>query len=167
MDWIRAVLRRLAASDEVWLTTARAYVEAEPPDEVLVLPESSWGLGGGHWTWDNPETHWMWGPIHEAEARMERLAARHREADEATRRVLNQAARELLLLQSSDWPFLVTTGQARAYAIERFMGHLERFEALCRSVEEGRPDVDLAEEYWELDRVFPDLDHRWWAVEEP
>jgi len=166
VDWIRAVLRRLAESDEVWLTTARAYVETYPPTEVLLLPESSWGLGGGHWTWDNPETHWMWEPIHEAEARMERLAARHPEADAATRKVLNQAARELLLLQASDWPFLVTTGQARAYAIERFMAHLERFEALCRSVEAGRPDEDLAEEYWELDRVFPDLDYRWWSPTE-
>ncbi len=163
VDWIRAVLRRLAESDEVELTTARGFLEAHPPTEVLWLPESSWGLGGGHWTWDNPETHWMWEPIHAAEARMERLAAQHPEADDATCKVLNQAARELLLLQSSDWPFLVTTGQARAYAIERFMAHLDRFEALCRSVEAGRPDEDLAEEYWELDQVFPDLDYRWWA----
>ncbi len=167
VDWIREVLRRLAESEEVWLTTAREYVEAYPPSEVLILPESSWGLGGGHWTWDNPETHWMWEPIHEAEARMERLAAQHLEPDAATRKVLNQAARELLLLQASDWPFLVTTGQARAYAIERFTTHLERFEALCRSVEAGRPDEDLAEEYWELDRVFPDLDYRWWGPESP
>jgi 1,4-alpha-glucan branching enzyme len=163
VDWIRAVLRRLAQSQEVWLTTAREFLEAYPPTEVLVLPESSWGLGGGHWTWDNPETHWMWEPIHAAEARMERLAARYPEADAETARVLNQAARELLLLQASDWPFLVTTGQARAYAIERFTTHLERFEALCRSVEAGRPDGDLAEAYWELDKVFPDLDYRWWA----
>jgi 1,4-alpha-glucan branching enzyme len=163
VDWIRAVLRRLAQSQEVWLTTAREFLEAYPPTEVLVLPESSWGLGGGHWTWDNPETHWMWEPIHAAEARMERLAARYPEADAEIARVLNQAARELLLLQASDWPFLVTTGQARAYAIERFTTHLERFEALCRSVEAGRPDGDLAEAYWELDKVFPDLDYRWWA----
>jgi 1,4-alpha-glucan branching enzyme len=105
----------------------------------------------------------MWAPIHEAEVRMERLAAQHPEADAKTTRVLNQAARELLLLQASDWPFLITTGQARAYAVERFTTHLERFEALCRSVEAGQPDEDLAEAYWELDKVFPDLDYRWWA----
>jgi 1,4-alpha-glucan branching enzyme len=163
VDWIRAVLRRLAESEEIWLTTAREFLEAYPPTEVLALPESSWGLGGGHWTWDNPETHWMWAPIHEAEVRMERLAAQHPEADAKTTRVLNQAARELLLLQASDWPFLITTGQARAYAVERFTTHLERFEALCRSVEAGQPDEDLAEAYWELDKVFPDLDYRWWA----
>ncbi|MBL7063626.1 MAG: DUF1957 domain-containing protein [Anaerolineae bacterium] len=76
--------------------------------------------------------------------------------------VLNQAARELLLLESSDWPFLVTTGQAREYAIQRFTGHVERFERLVASVEEGRPDRALAEELW--DKVFPEVDYRWWAT---
>ena len=45
--------------------------------------------------------------------------------------MLNQAARELLLVQSSDWPFLVTTGQAKDYAVKRFNEHVERFEAMC------------------------------------
>lgn len=79
--------------------------------------------------------------------------------------VLNQAARELLLLESSDWLFLVTTGQAREYAIQRFTGHVERFERLIASVEVGHPDRVLADELWELDKVFPDVDYRWWAVQ--
>ena len=85
-------------------------------------------------------------------------------ADSDAEVVLNQAARELLLLESSDWPFLVTTGQAREYAIQRFTSHIERFERLIASVEEGRPDRALAEELWELDKVFPDVDYRWWAT---
>ncbi len=77
--------------------------------------------------------------------------------------VLNQAARELLLLEASDWPFLVTTGQAREYAIQRFTSHVDRFEQLVGSVEAGRPDRARAEELWELDKVFPDVDFRWWG----
>ena len=164
VDWIGEVLRLLARSDRVALTTASQYLEAYPPEEVLAIPESSWGLGGGHWTWDNPETHWMWAPIHECEARMGRLArqkAGDATADEAL--VLNQAARELLLLEASDWPFLVTTGQAREYAVQRFTAHVERFEKLAASVESGRPDCALAEELWELDKVFPEVDFRWWG----
>nr|HID13862.1 DUF1957 domain-containing protein [Anaerolineae bacterium] len=164
VDWIREVLRQLARSDTVQLMTASEYLEAHPPEEVLALPESSWGLGGGHWTWDNPETHWMWQPIHEAETRMEQIAnSRLQIVDPDEEAVLNQAARELLLLESSDWPFLVTTGQAREYAIQRFTGHIERFERLIASVEAGRPDRALAEELWELDKVFPEVDFRWWA----
>jgi 1,4-alpha-glucan branching enzyme len=164
VDWIREVLRRLAANPEVELTTASDFIEAHPPNDVLHIPEGSWGVGGGHWTWDNHEVYWMWTPVWEAEARMERLVALEPDAAEDARFVLNQAARELLLLQSSDWPFLVTTGQAREYAIQRFGQHVERFNALADSVEAGRPDRALAEEYWERDRVFPNIDYRWFAT---
>ncbi|RMG76835.1 MAG: DUF1957 domain-containing protein, partial [Chloroflexi bacterium] len=75
------------------------------------------------------------------------------------------AARELLLLQSSDWPFLVTTGQAREYAIQRFSQHLERFNKLMESIERHQPDVNLANEFYELDKVFPDIDYRWFATQ--
>jgi len=155
----------LAGSERVTLTTASDYLEQCPPQEVLALPESSWGMGGGHWTWDNPQTNWMWPPIHAAEARMTQLAQTAR-SDADVEFVLNQAARELLLLESSDWPFLVTTGQAREYAVQRFTAHVERFERLAASIEAGQPDRTLAEELWELDKVFPDVDFRWWADQE-
>jgi len=167
--WLGEVLRRLAQSEVVELVTASEYLEAHPPTEVLALPEGSWGAGGTHFTWDNPDTRWMWEPIHQAEVRMEELVARYPQAGEGERAVLNQAARELLLLQSSDWPFLVTTGQAAAYAVERFSGHVERFNRLADLAMEGAigPEArDLAAEYFALDNVFPDVDYRVFAERE-
>ena len=165
VDWLKQVLRGLAKSDVVDLTTASEYVETYPPQEVLHLPEGSWGAGGTHFTWNNHEVNWMWTPIHEGERRMTKLANRHYNdwKNEEVQGVLNQAARELLLAESSDWPFLVTTGQARNYAIQRFSQHMERFRMLCDGVENGEPDGDLAARYWELDRLFPDIDYRWWS----
>ncbi len=163
VDWLGKALRNLAANADLELTTAGRYIERHPPTETLLIPESSWGSSGTHFTWDNGETHWMWEPIHEAEARMERFAVRYANADETQTIVLNQAARELLLAQSSDWPFLVTTGQAREYAIQRFSQHLERFNKLLMGLEIGSPNRELAEEYWELDKLFPDIDFRWFA----
>lgn len=164
VTWLGKVLRLLAQDPAVELTTASAYLAQHPPTEVLHIPESSWGSNGTHFTWDNPETHWMWGPIHEGEERMESLVARFPDPTSDEAFVLQQAAREALLFQSSDWPFLVTTGQAREYAIRRFSQHLERFDRLAESLEAGRPRRDLAEEYWELDKVFPDIDYRWFAA---
>lgn len=165
VDWLKAVLRGLAASDRVELVTASQYVEEHPPQKVAHIPEGSWGAGGTHFTWDNNDTHWMWAPIHDAERQMQALADRHKDNwdDELVRGVLNQAARELLLLESSDWPFLVTTGQARQYAVQRFSQHLERFLDLANSVERGAPDGALAAQLWEKDRVFPAIDYRWWC----
>jgi len=168
VDWLREVLRILSHSEVVDLTTASDYLAHHPPEEVILLPESSWGQGGGHWTWDNPDTHWMWGVIAEAERRMERLVEKFPNATGDLEAVLNQAARELLLLQSSDWPFLVTTGQARQYAIERFQGHVERFHRLADLAEAGQLAAAhrLADELYERDKVFPDIDYRWFAERE-
>jgi len=162
--WIEAVLRELAASDSVDLTTAPAFLEAHPPETVLHLPEGSWGAGGTHFVWDNTDTHWMWPVIHAAERRMLDQVRKHPSPSAAEELVLKQSARELLLLQSSDWPFLVSTGQAREYAVQRFQGHVERFDQLTDSLDRGVPDVDLAAQLWEKDKVFPDIDFRWFAA---
>ena len=161
IEWIKQVLQHLAQDPSVELVGASEFVETHTPKEVLHIPESSWGTGGNHWTWDNVETDWMWVPIHQAERRMQSLAAGAGDPTSDEEAVLNQAARELLLLESSDWPFLVTTGQAREYAIRRFTRHVERFEALATSVEAGVPDRQLADELYEVDKVFPTVDFRW------
>ncbi len=164
VEWLKQVLRLLAEDPSVELTTASTYVEEHKPQGVLHIPESSWGAGGNHWTWDNHDTHWMWGPIHKAEQTMQALADRFTDPSEDEGAVLNQAARELLLLEASDWPFLVTTGQAREYAIRRFTRHVERFEALAASLESGTPDRQLADELYEVDKVFPEIDYRWFRA---
>ncbi len=148
------------------LTTASEFLAARPPERVVALPESSWGAGGTHWTWDNDETHWVWAPIAEAERRMEALVARYPEASVGEHAVLNQAARELLLLEASDWPFLMTTGQAKEYATQRFQSHLDRFQRLAASAEQGVDGeaVALAEALYELDKVFPDIEYAWFAA---
>jgi 1,4-alpha-glucan branching enzyme len=166
IEWIKQVLAKLSDCEQVELTTASAFIAAHPPQERIALPESSWGAGGNHWTWDNPDTHWMWEPIHKAERRMEELAARCPAADGDLSAALNQAARELLLIESSDWTFLVTTGQAKQYAIERFHSHLERFELMAAIAERGaatEQERELIQTTWALDNLFPDIDYRWFA----
>jgi 1,4-alpha-glucan branching enzyme len=161
IDWLEGVLRRLARSDSVELTTASDFLAAHPPETVIHLPEGSWGAGGGHFTWDNADTHWMWPVIHAAERRMRAVTKGRQATSGAERHALDQAARELLLLQSSDWPFLVSTGQAREYAIERFRGHLDRFHELIDGVETGAVDAALTARLWERDKIFPEIDYRW------
>ena len=159
--WLSKVLRLLSQREDIDLVKVSDFLAAHPPSETLHIPESSWGIGGAHFTWDNGETHWMWQPLHEAEVQMARLAEQFSNPTEDERYVLNQAAREVLLMQSSDWPFLITTGQARNYAAQRFSQHVDRFRQLASSLEEGQPDRINAEIIWELDKVFPDMDYRW------
>jgi 1,4-alpha-glucan branching enzyme len=167
VDWLREVLRGLAKSPSVDLTTASGYVNAHEPERVMAVPESSWGSGGNHFTWLNVDTEWMWPPIHDAERRMEELVAAHRDAEGVERDILDQAARELLLLQSSDWPFLVTTGQAKEYAAMRFTDHVDRFNELAGMLDrtDGPTAVELEtlEALRERDNPFPTIDYRAFA----
>lgn len=169
ITWIKEVLRLLARSEGVELTTASGYLEQHPPQDVLALEEGSWGQAGTHFTWLNIDTQWMWPIVHQAELKMEELVARHPQAQGPLAEVLRQAARELLLLQSSDWPFLITTGQAREYASARFQEHAARFQRLADIASAAQVDqasLQLCREYFELDKVFPSLDYRDFANRE-
>lgn len=165
VDWLKEVLRGLSRSESVELTTASGIVNEHAPERVLNLPESSWGAGGNHFTWLNVDTQWMWPVIHAAERRMEKLVADFPEAQGEVRTVLNQTARELVLLQSSDWPFLVTTGQAKEYASQRFTEHVERFNQLADIAELGGRELSDEQRVFlnslsERDNPFPHIDYR-------
>jgi 1,4-alpha-glucan branching enzyme len=166
VDWLKAVLRGLASRPAIEVSTASRIVEQHPPDQVLSLPESSWGAGGGHYTWLNDDTEWLWPLIHEAERQMEALVTHFPDASGTRREILNQTARELLLLQSSDWPFLVTTLQAKEYAVERFQEHLDRFNQLAALAEADAWNADdeaFLASLRERDNPFPGIDYREWA----
>lgn len=152
VDWLEAAIRNLAASPLVELVTAGDFVASHPPQEAIELPEGSWGAGGDHGTWLNSETAWTWPEIRLRQARARGLLG---VSTPATR----QLARELLLLQSSDWQFLMTTGQAHDYAVERFHSHMERFDQLADAIEGGDAAAGrLAAEIGELDNPFPAID---------
>jgi 1,4-alpha-glucan branching enzyme len=168
VDWVREVLRLLALSELVDLSTASRYVKKHAPGTVIALPESSWGSGGNHFTWLNVDTEWMWPAIHGSENRMEELVRQFPDAEGHHETLLNQAARELLLLQSSDWPFLVTTGQAKEYASQRFSDHVDRFNTLADIAERNdaltAQELDMLDALSERDNPFPDINYRVFAA---
>src|SRR5438105_10612843 len=100
----------------------------------------------------------MWGQLRRLARAMDGLRANPPRNDPFRERAARQAVRELLLAQSSDWPFLVTTGQAADYAVERFRSHAHRFHralALAHSGDATEDEVELRS--LELaDNPFPD-----------
>ncbi|MHB1007340.1 MAG: glycoside hydrolase family 57 protein [Chloroflexota bacterium] len=168
--WLKEVLRNLAQSEEVGLITADDYLRQFPPEDAFDIPESSWGAGGGHWTWMNPQTEWIWPLIHAAERQVERLVEQYPAAEAEMARLLDQIAREALLLESSDWPFLISTGQAKEYASNRFQRHMARFNRLAQIAESGRlteQNMRFVAMVEEVDNPFTAIDYRVFAPREP
>jgi 1,4-alpha-glucan branching enzyme len=152
IDWLGLVLRELSAIE----TTVAGRLEEQPPRERIGLAEGSWGKNNDHSTWLARETQWMWDGIRAAAQRV-RTVADDPPRDALRKRAADHALRELLLLESSDWPFLVTTGQAGDYAAERFRSHAQR---LDRSLElaahgTGTDEVELLS-LERADNPFPD-----------
>ena len=155
ITFIKQVIQKLKKYTAVTVRTASEYLEMAPPNHAIELPPSSWG-SGGHWhVWKNEDTEWMWPVIHDAEKRMQKLAGKGK--GDLDSRAVKQAARELLLLQSSDWPFLVTTGQAKQYAVERFKEHQERFDKLAEMIESGQIDEGKLTEIENTDNCFQEI----------
>ena len=171
-QFLAAVLDRVHAAG-ITPTSAGRWLEQHAPDEVLALPEGSWGDGGGHQVWLNDETRWTWTPVHESERRFEALA---REAvslarDPVLDRLLAQAGRELLLLEASDWQFLITTFAARDYAEMRLTQHASDFAHIAGLAEQrlrggslSTEDEAFVAETETRDALFPDFDWRAYAT---
>jgi len=157
VDWLGLVLRELTAS-EVRVATAAEYLDREPPKERVALSEGSWGKNNDHSTWLNEGTAWMWDELAGLTREIDALGSAGARDGAFRDRAARQAERELLLAQSSDWPFLVTTGQAADYAVERFRSHVHRFRraaALARDGDATEDEVELRS--LELaDNPFPD-----------
>lgn len=122
-QWISEVYRRFPGSNIDAISCA-AFLDHDEPAGPISLQEGSWGEGGDHRVWLNRDTEWTWERIYPVEDEFW-TAAREASADKRpqVQRVLAQAARELLLLQASDWQFLITTWAARDYAESRFAEH--------------------------------------------
>ncbi|RMG57570.1 MAG: DUF1957 domain-containing protein [Deltaproteobacteria bacterium] len=104
-----------------------ATLEKEQLPELEELNEGSWGEGGGHGTWLNEKTRNIWKALYEAEGVYYGRVAKVRGNSPLLEEVKGLAWRELHLMASSDWTFLITTGQGRDYGWERFWGHYENF----------------------------------------
>ena len=106
----------------------------------------------------NSTNDWIYVPLFEAAREMARLATHSGRVSGQDREILNQMARELLLAQSSDWPFIMTTGTMIDYAVDRIKNHLYRFWVLREMVVGGRVREDVLREIRDKDALFPELD---------
>ncbi|MGH9535690.1 MAG: 1,4-alpha-glucan branching protein domain-containing protein, partial [Terriglobales bacterium] len=170
--WLQHVAETLASPESpVEMTSATRYLDRYPSQDGIQLPEGSWGSGGGHQVWLNPETAFTWEKIYPAERRLQALVAHPRLASDEGARLLRQLCREMLLLESSDWQFLITTQHARDYAEQRFAEHERDFNLLagaCEALTAGAPvpagEMAAIEAVEKRDGLFPDIQPSAWRA---
>jgi 1,4-alpha-glucan branching enzyme len=146
--------------------TPGQYLERHPSNQRATPAASSWGLKGYNEQWLNETNAWTYRHVHAAGERMVSLARQNAggRGGPLVHRALNQAARELMLAQSSDWTFIMSTGTTVPYATRRFNEHIVRFNRLADELGRGQIDeVNLAA-VEARDNIFPDVDYRLYAT---
>jgi 1,4-alpha-glucan branching enzyme len=162
-DFLADAYRALRSHRAVRAVTASEHLAAAGNATPLDLPAGSWGRGGDFSMWLNPQTAWIWTRLWAIEERFWNVAAAALALPPAWP-VIAQAARELLLAQSSDWQFIISTGEVTDYGERRFRLHADAAESLVAALERsGHLGGDLggatrqAEELYALDTLFPDV----------
>jgi 1,4-alpha-glucan branching enzyme len=140
------------------------YLDEYPTNQVATPATSSWGYKGYGEVWLDGSNHWIYRHLHKTAERMTDLARRHPGAEGLLRRALNQAAREVLLAQASDWAFIMKTGTSVDYATRRTCDHVNRFNDLFAAIGSGSINESWLAEIEHKDNLFPFVDYRVYAT---
>jgi 1,4-alpha-glucan branching enzyme len=157
-DMYRSLTRHKSA---VHPATGSRHLKEHPPRAAIRLPWGSWGANGDSSMWLSDRTAWTWERLWSLEQAFWD-AAPNAISSPAARPVLAQAARELLLAQSSDWQFIISTGAAADYAERRFVEHCQDAEQLIGSLAPNRESEleaaqHRADEMGRRDQIFPNV----------
>ena len=164
--WLETVLRLTHKSDFALQTiTGSGYVDLQLPANKTNLAASSWGENSSSGYWLNESNEWIYPLIHKAGTEMEKLVSdlRGRIVSDLQKRALNQAFRSLLLVQASDWPFIMKTGTSVEYAKKSVTEHLARFNYLHDAIRRNRLNERYLAALEVMDDIFQEINFRDYA----
>jgi 1,4-alpha-glucan branching enzyme len=163
-NWLNFLMRKIAYDQNIIkLITPSEYLNMYPVNQVTTPSMSSWGYKGYHEVWLEGSNDWIYRYLHKAAERMSELARQYPHTNGLLQRALKQAARELVLAQSSDWAFIMKTGTMVSYAIKRTKDHLLRFDKLYHSIKTNNIDEGWLMDIEHKDNIFPDINYRLYA----
>jgi len=154
--WLNHVIRKIARNPgSIQMVTLSEYLAESPALQPAAPPMSSWGRNGFNEVWLSPENQWIYPLLHRAARVMEKLEQERSHGDTLTLRALEQAKRELLLAQSSDWAFMISARTTSEYAQTRTKGHLANFDRLTEQIARNNIDGLSLAEIESRDCIFP------------
>ena len=164
-QWLDFLIRKIHYDQKtIKLATPSDYLKKYPKNQVVMPAPSSWGYKGYNEFWLDDGNDWIYRHILVAQNRMVELAEKFsdriklKSTKGLQKRALNQAARELLLVESSDWPFIMKTGTMVPYANKRINLHIGRFSRIYEDLLNDNIDEVWLKEIEYRDNIFSDID---------
>lgn len=160
-DFIKNLVLECSKNEDIEMITLSNYLRRHPVHQEIAPAYSSWGEKGFSEVWNNEKTQRL---IIESHKRVDKflqiigsVLKNKKDIKPLQRKVVIQLAKELLLLTSSDWPFLINSDIA-GYSGNRFKAHAENFDALFDMLSTNKYDRLFVENLEFKNQVFPELD---------
>ncbi len=168
IEWLEKVIKKIHSQGSTLSTlTPASYLEINSEIQTGTPSFSSWGNKGYAEVWLDGKNDWIYRHIHKAIERMTDLAQRFPNESGLKLRVLNQAAREVLLSMSSDWPFIMKTGTTVPYAEKRIREHIHNFNYIYDNLCRNTVDTAWLTVVGKKNNIFPDIDYMMFGIKNP
>jgi 1,4-alpha-glucan branching enzyme len=161
-QFIEALFREGALRQEVQFMHPAGYLYKQNPASFqTVVPEfSSWGVNGYAEMWLDASNDWMYRHSVRALERMIEIADRFPDDTGLKERALNQAAREILLVQSSDWAGMLYGQEHAEYARNQIEGSLRNFTTIYESLGSNYISTEWLTSLERRHNIFPAINYR-------
>lgn len=127
----------------------------------VVSPEfSSSGTNGYAETWLDISNDWIYRHLFRAMERMTELAERFPDDTGLKERALNQAAREILLAQSSDWSSLLYKQDSTEFARNHAENSLRNFTTIYEALGSNYLSTEWLTKLERKNNIFPNINYR-------
>ncbi len=145
------------------MITPSEYLKENPKNQIISPSMSSWGDKGYNDVWLNGSNDWIYRHLIKASERMVKLADEYPHAVGIKNRALKQAARELVLAQSSDWAFIMKTNTMVEYAVKRTKVHINRFTKLYEMIRNDSINEPYLADIESKDNIFPNIKYKYYS----
>jgi 1,4-alpha-glucan branching enzyme len=161
-DFLENLFRQGAERDDVQFMTPAEYLYRQNScDFQISRPEfSSQGVNGYGETWLDVSNDWMYRHVFRALERMIELAERFPDDSGLKERALNQAAREILLAQSSDWPGMLYRQESSGLARSGIEDALRNFTTIYEALGSNYISTEWLTNLERRHSIFPHINYR-------
>jgi 1,4-alpha-glucan branching enzyme len=160
-SFLESFFRQGAREEMQFMTPAEYLYKQDSARFQITRPEySSQGFNGYGETWLDVSNDWMYRHVFRALERMIELAERFPDDSGLKERALNQAAREILLAQSSDWPGMLYRQESSDMARSSIEDALRNFTTIYEALGSNYISTEWLTNLEKRHSIFPNINYR-------
>jgi 1,4-alpha-glucan branching enzyme len=159
-DFLEALFREGAGREGLHFMNPPEYLFKQKGIENLLPGYSSSGINGYGEMWLDASNDWMYRHVVRSLDRMVELAERFPNDSGLKERALNQAAREILLVQSSDWPRMLYKQECPDFARYQIDMALRNFTTIYEALGSNYISTEWLTNLERRHNLFPHINYR-------